>query len=197
MSHLAHLRYLLRRKALYFRLGKLVGVGLWERLTHDVYQFRPSFWRLGVQVFHLPDPEEWIKRRSNEIARWQRSIMIKPVSDEEIEARTLELAKDEHLAWSKQMEKRQDEYALMVQHTARHRWEFYILRDEEKTRRVPMPEPMLRAMAADWMTGSMMSGAPRDEMPRQVRMWFVKHVRDINISPDARKFVQSLLEKVK
>lgn len=195
-QHLAHLRYLLRRKWLFFRLGKLVDVGLWERLTHDLYQFRPTFWRLGVRVLTQMDPEEWIKRRAKEIMAWRKRIAIKPLP-ETSEDDAIEVAKDEHLALTKQLAKLSDWYSLMVQHTARHRWEFYVIRDMGSARRVEMPEKWLRAMVADWMTGSLLSGTPREDMPRSVRLWFAAKARDINIGPDARRFVHDLLKDVK
>lgn len=190
--HLAHLKYLLRRKWLFFRLGSRVGVSLRERLTHDLYQFRPKLWRIGVQVFHVPSGEAWVHARAKEV--WRTDPGLNRLTFQEAEHFALEHAKDDHVKWAREQAKLNDVYALLVQHSATYRWEHYIVRDMAETRYTEMPEHCVRTMLADWLTGAIMSGAREDDVVAQVRSWYVRHRSVIRMYPNNRKLLQELLE---
>ena len=163
-AHLRYLSYVLRHKIFVLLAGLKVGAPLWRLLIHDWSKFTPAEWGPYVQYFYRDNSEEGLEA----IGRFGVAELA-PFGF---------YAKDRfNVAW------------LHHQHASAHHWQHWVLREDSgKTFPLPMPEPLVLEMVADWM------GAGRAITGRwEVAEWYTKNCDLMLLHPDTRRLVEQVI----
>lgn len=166
-AHAKYARYLALHKWFVLLAGLRYGAPLWRLLVHDASKVRPSEWFPYTAYFYGPEPTGAPRGQHD---RPNRTANI------EHEKRERQAAFDR--AW------------LAHQHRNAHHHQHWLLRgDDGITIALPMPELLVREMAADW------AGAGRAITGKwEVRDWYLANRGRMLLHADTRRRVEELLD---
>jgi len=167
-AHLKYARYLARHKWFVLLAGLRYGAPLWRLLVHDASKVRPSEWFPYVAYFYGPEPTGAPRGQHDRPNRAANAAH---------EKRERQAAFDR--AW------------LAHQHRNPHHFQHHILRgDDGTTVALPMPEPLVREMVADW------AGAGRAITGKwDVETWYEANYDRIVLDASARHLVDLMLSQ--
>lgn len=77
-AHWKYLKYVLKHKLFVYQEGRLLGVGRWQLLRHDLSKFLPSEWWPYVAYFYGPTPIDAHARQNAFDAAWLKHIHRNP-----------------------------------------------------------------------------------------------------------------------
>lgn len=166
-AHWRYASYVARHKWFVFRAGLKTGAPLWRLVIHDWSKLTPAEWFPYVQTFYGRDGE--FCREAWRIGVWLRLPRGHRLRDS--------AAFDK--AW------------LHHQHRSPHHWQHWLLREDDgPVKALPMPEPLVREMVADWM------GAGRAITGRWgVDGWYAENAQKMLLAPETRALVEGLLSE--
>lgn len=159
-AHLAYLNYVLRHKWFVFLACLRLQVPLWPAIIHDWTKFLPIEWNPYVRAFYHPDGTPRQRRDS--------SGAYDPAK----------VSSDFDRAW------------LHHQRNPHH-WQAWVLVGSSGVLKpLPMPEPYIREMIADWI------GAGQAQGQSNPQSWYQKNGSSMILHPETRTRVESLLQEL-
>lgn len=175
MKHLRYARYVWRHKVAVYRAGRMLGVGRWQLLTHDLSKLRPGEWLPYAEWFYGYDGGSWYAAKKLVASgTWYAPGFRADIGDREH-------AFD--VAW------------LNHQHRSPHHWQFWVLREDSgKVKVLPMPDRYRREMLADWMgAGMAIKGHGLDRATEECAAWYANTTEGRQLHPDTRAWVEQQL----
>lgn len=163
-AHLSYGSYVARHKWFVFVAGWKTGAPLWRLVIHDWSKLTPAEWRPYVENFYRPlDPSIGRGEGPHGVALVER---LRAERQARFDA-----------AW------------LHHQHRNAHHWQHWLLREDDgPTKALPMPEPLVREMVADWM------GAGRAITGQwEVASWYEANRDKIVLAAETRALVEQLI----
>jgi hypothetical protein len=199
VRHLRYLSYVLRHKWWVLVAGLKVGAPLWRLLIHDWSKFTPAEWGPYVATFYgdryrvgsrveinsfegFGGEAEIIDRRQSHRGGGRFKVRLLDTGMET-------WAHDFEVVGLGEFDAAYDRAWLHHQHANPHHWQHWILRFDDGGEGVlPMPEPLVREMAADWMgAGRAIHGT------WEVWEWYCKAVAKMTLAPETKRIVESII----
>lgn len=85
---------------------------------------------------------------------------------------------------------------LLHQKRNKHHWEWWILHEEYGAAKIfEMPDKYAKEMLCDWVGAGKAMGkhSPKDDIYKETREWYKINRDKINLSPDTKLFIESIL----
>lgn len=166
--------YIWRHKVAVYRAGRMLGVGRWQLICHDLSKLRRDEWGPYAHFFNGGPHKPWAQVTSYEKMHYY------------------------DMAWRSSAEGVREAFDrawLNHQHRNPHHWQSWLLVEDSGERvLLEMPLKYAREMLADWMgAGMAIRGHGLDDAIAETRLWYGKK-RDVIVIGDAtRAFVESTL----
>lgn len=167
-AHLKYASYVVRHKWFVLLAGRKTAAPLWRLIIHDWSKLTPAEWFPYVRTFYgrTPGTRE-LQHRFGGRPNHERNLAD----------------------WKADRQGAFDKAWLYHQHRNPHHWQHWLLREDDgDMKALPMPEPLVREMVADWM------GAGRAITGRwEVASWYATNEHKIVLHPDTRALVDDLI----